>query len=86
MRAFRDGEAVVVEVTDDGPGIPPEIRGRVFEPFFTTKEVGSGAGLGLDVARRVVAGRGGEIAVESQPEGTRFVVRLPLDVGTRNGR
>ena len=85
VRAFREGGAVVVEVTDDGPGIPPEIRGRVFEPFFTTKEVGSGAGLGLDVARRVVVGRGGEIAVESGPEGTRFVVRLPLDVGTRNG-
>jgi len=85
VRAFRDGEAVVVEVSDDGPGIPPEIRGRVFEPFFTTKEVGSGAGLGLDVARRVVVGRGGEIAVESGPEGTRFAVRLPLDVGTRNG-
>jgi signal transduction histidine kinase len=85
VRAFRDGEAVVVEVTDDGPGIPPEIRGRVFEPFFTTKEVGSGAGLGLDVARRVVVGRGGEIAVESGSEGTRFAVRLPLDVGTRNG-
>jgi signal transduction histidine kinase len=85
VRAFREREAVVVEVSDDGPGIPPEIRGRVFEPFFTTKEVGSGAGLGLDVARRVVAGRGGEISVESGPEGTRFVVRLPLDVGTRNG-
>ena len=85
VRAFREGEAVVVEVTDDGPGIPPEVRGRVFEPFFTTKDVGSGAGLGLDVARRVVAGRGGEIGVESGPEGTRFVVRLPLGVGTKNG-
>jgi signal transduction histidine kinase len=85
VRAFRDGEAVVVEVSDDGPGIPPEITGRVFEPFFTTKEVGSGAGLGLDVARRVVAGRGGDIAMETGPRGTRFAVRLPLDVETQNG-
>lgn len=85
VRAFRDGEAVVVEVSDDGPGIPPEIRDRVFEPFFTTKEVGSGAGLGLDVARRVVTGRGGGIVMESGPWGTSFAVRLPLDVGTQNG-
>jgi signal transduction histidine kinase len=85
VRAFRAGEAVVVEVSDDGPGIPPEIKGRIFEPFFTTKEVGSGAGLGLDVARRVVAGHGGGISVQTGPEGTRFAVRLPLDVGTRNG-
>jgi signal transduction histidine kinase len=85
VRAFGDGQAVVVEVSDDGPGIPPEIRGRVFEPFFTTKEVGSGAGLGLDVARRVVVGRGGDIAVETGPWGTRFAVRLPLDVETQNG-
>jgi signal transduction histidine kinase len=85
VRAFRDGEEVVVEVSDDGPGIPPEIKGRVFEPFFTTKEVGAGTGLGLDVARRVVAGHGGEITVQTGPEGTRFAVRLPLVVGTQNG-
>ena len=85
VRVFRDGEAVVVEVSDDGPGIPPEIKGRVFEPFFTTKEVGSGAGLGLDVARRAVLGRGGDIDMESGPEGTRFSVRLPLRVETQNG-
>ena len=85
VRAFREGDAVVVEVWDDGPGIPPEIRGRVFEPFFTTKDVGSGAGLGLDVARRVVVGRGGDITAESGPWGTRFRVRLPLGVGTRDG-
>ncbi|CAA9459805.1 MAG: sensor histidine kinase [uncultured Rubrobacteraceae bacterium] len=85
VRAFRDGEAVVVEVSDDGPGMPPEIKGRVFEPFFTTKEVGSGAGLGLDVARRAVAGHGGDISMHSGPEGTRFAVRLPLEARTRNG-
>ena len=85
VRAFRDGEAVVVEVSDDGPGIPPEIKNRIFEPFFTTKEVGSGLGLGLDVARRVIAGRGGDISVETGPEGTRFAVRLPLEIRTQNG-
>ena len=84
-RAFRDGEAVVVEVSDSGPGIPPEIKNRIFEPFFTTKEVGSGLGLGLDVARRVVSGHGGDISVRTGPEGTRFAVRLPLEIGTRNG-
>ena len=85
VRAFREREAVVVEVSDDGPGIPPEFRNHVFEPFFTTKEVGSGAGLGLDVARRVVRGHGGDITVQSGPWGTSFAVRLPLDVETRNG-
>ncbi|MGH3148452.1 MAG: ATP-binding protein, partial [Rubrobacter sp.] len=50
-----------------------------FEPFFTTKEVGAGAGLGLDVVRRVVAGHGGEVSVDSMPGGTRFTVRLPKD-------
>jgi signal transduction histidine kinase len=85
VQAFRDGEAVVVEVSDDGPGIPPEIRGRVFEPFFTTKEVGSGAGLGLDVVRRVVSGHGGEVTMSTGPGGTRFAVRLPLEVEEENG-
>ena len=85
VRAFREREAVVVEVSDDGPGIPPEFRARVFEPFFTTKEVGSGTGLGLDVARRVVRGHGGDISVQSGPRGTSFAVRLPLNVETRNG-
>ncbi|QIN82561.1 cyclic nucleotide-binding domain-containing protein [Rubrobacter tropicus] len=85
VRAFRDGGAVVVEVEDDGPGIPPEIEGRVFEPFFTTKEVGSGAGLGLDVVRRIVVGHGGEIHLETGPGRTRFAVRLPLEIQTQNG-
>ena len=85
VRALREGDAVVVEVSDDGPGIPHEIKGRIFEPFFTTKDVGSGAGLGLDVVRRIVVGRGGDIGVETGPGGTSFKVRLPLEGGTRNG-
>jgi signal transduction histidine kinase len=75
----RDGEAAVVEIGDDGPGIPPEIRERIFDSFFTTKDVGYGTGLGLATARRVVAeGHEGALTVESEPGRTVFQVRLPL--------
>ncbi len=76
----RDGDCVEVEVTDDGPGMPAEVRERVFDPFFTTKEVGRGTGLGLDAARRIVVDRHhGSIALDSRPGRTTFKVRLPLD-------
>ncbi len=70
---------VVVEIVDNGRGIPPEIQSRIFEPFFTTKSVGSGTGLGLLISNRIVADRhGGEIEFESKPGETRFKVRLPV--------
>ena len=73
-----DGDDVVVEITDTGPGIPPDVLDRVFEPFFTTKDVGSGTGLGLDISRRIVVERhGGRIDFESFPGSTAVVVRLP---------
>lgn len=72
-----DGKALV-EVIDNGSGIPPEIRDRIFEPFFTTKGVKEGTGLGLDIAARVVRNHGGDIQVESKPGHTVFGVRLPL--------
>ncbi len=75
---------VLVEVADDGPGIPEEIRSRIFDPFFTTKEIGEGTGLGLDIVRRIVAGHGGEITFHSEPGETRFTVRLPVNT-TQNG-
>jgi signal transduction histidine kinase len=68
---------VAVEITDDGPGIPEEVQSRIFEPFFTTKPVGEGTGLGLDIARRIVAGYRGSITVWSKPGRTSFVVALP---------
>jgi len=75
----REGESAVVEIGDDGPGIPPEIRERIFDSFFTTKDVGFGTGLGLATARRVVVdGHDGGLTVESQPGRTVFQVRLPL--------
>ena len=79
VRTFREGDRLVVEVGDDGEGIPEGIRSRIFDPFFTTKDVGEGTGLGLDVARRIVNERcGGEIDFRSEPRETVFQVRLPI--------
>ncbi len=69
----------MVEVEDDGPGIPPEIQGRIFDPFFTTKPPGKGTGLGLDISQKIVVNRHrGEITVVSQPGRTCFQMRLPV--------
>jgi signal transduction histidine kinase len=78
VRTALEPEGVLVEFTDNGPGIPAEIRGRIFEPFFTTKPVGEGTGLGLDIVQRIVRQHQGTIRVESQPGRTAFQVRLPL--------
>lgn len=69
---------VMVEVTDDGPGIPPAVLPRIFEPFFTTKGVGVGNGLGLDTVYRIVNQHNGAVEVQSVPGCTRFIVRLPV--------
>jgi signal transduction histidine kinase len=78
VRTVLEPEEVLVEFTDNGPGIPAEIRGRIFEPFFTTKPVGEGTGLGLDIVQRIVRSHHGTIRVESQPGRTSFQIRLPL--------
>jgi signal transduction histidine kinase len=84
ISAAREDDRVLVEISDDGPGIPEEIRERIFEPFFTTKEVGKGTGLGLDISYRVVVEElGGDIRVLSQPGDTRFQVRLPVSPAAR---
>ncbi|MGA2243904.1 MAG: ATP-binding protein [Verrucomicrobiota bacterium] len=70
---------LVVEIVDNGSGIPPDVQSHLFEPFFTTKPVGTGTGLGLIISNRIVADRhGGEIEFESRPGETRFKVRLPI--------
>jgi signal transduction histidine kinase len=75
-------DQVVVEIVDNGPGIPKEVQARMFEPFFTTKSVGAGTGLGLIISNRIVGDRhGGEIEFESKPGETRFKVRLPVAKG-----
>ena len=70
---------ILVEIVDNGAGIPPEVQTHLFEPFFTTKAIGTGTGLGLVISNRIVADRhGGEIEFESRPGETRFKVRLPV--------
>ncbi len=78
IRTANEFDHALVEIRDNGPGIPEEIRGRIFEPFFTTKPVGKGTGLGLDTVYRTVQKHRGEIRVESRPGDTRFQVRLPF--------
>ena len=78
VRTYREDSCVVVEISDNGPGISPEAQPHIFEPFFTTKGVGQGTGLGLDTVQRVVRKHRGSIQVSSKPGDTRFQVWLPL--------
>jgi len=79
VRSSFDGEHVVVDVSDNGSGIPPELQTRIFKPFFSTKPRGAGTGLGLSTARRIAEMHGGSVELlESSPEGTTFRVRLRL--------
>ncbi len=78
VRTYRDDSYVVVEIGDNGPGIPPDIQPHIFEPFFTTKGVGEGTGLGLDTVQRIVKKHRGSIEVSSKPGDTRFQIFLPL--------
>ncbi len=78
VRTSSEKNYVLVEIADNGPGIPPEILSRIFEPFFTTKDVGAGTGLGLEIAYRIVVGQhNGDLCCFSTPGDTRFQVRLP---------
>jgi len=79
LRTYQEGGWVVVEVEDNGPGIPEAIQPKVFDPFFTTKPVGKGAGLGLTICHNIIVQKHrGQMDLYSQPGRTRFVVRLPI--------
>jgi signal transduction histidine kinase len=75
------GDMLLIEIWDNGPGIPQELQGRIFEPFFTTKAPGSGLGLGLDAVSRIVRMHRGFVTVQSKPGSTCFQIRLPLQQG-----
>ncbi|NJK80564.1 MAG: hypothetical protein HC914_11960, partial [Chloroflexaceae bacterium] len=79
LKTRCENDYVMVEVADDGHGIPPEVMPRLFEPFFTTKDVGKGTGLGLDISYRIITQHGGTIEVQSEPGNTRFIVRIPVE-------
>jgi signal transduction histidine kinase len=79
IRTRRTGGSVVIDIRDDGPGIPAEVQARMFEPFFTTKDVGQGTGLGLAICEKIVRAHGGAVTFTSQPgTGTTFSVTLPI--------
>jgi signal transduction histidine kinase len=79
VAAQESGQLLLIEVWDNGPGIPGENHDRIFEPFFTTKAPGSGLGLGLDTVQRIVRKHRGYVRVQSKPGETCFQVRLPVD-------
>src|SRR5581483_6238686 len=79
LAARAAGDELLIEVADNGCGIPPEHLPRLFDPFFTTKDVGEGNGLGLSIAHDIVTAHGGRLEVESTPgQVSRFRVYLPL--------
>jgi signal transduction histidine kinase len=83
IRTFIQDPWLVVQIEDDGPGIPEEAQSRIFDPFFTTKAPGEGTGLGLNISRNLIVQKHqGEISMSSEPGRTCFTVRLPLEQGT----
>jgi signal transduction histidine kinase len=82
VTTHTDGDAVVVEIGDTGPGLSPQAAARAFEAFYTTKDVGKGTGLGLDIARRIIVERHtGTIDIDSRPDETVLRVRIPVRPG-----
>jgi signal transduction histidine kinase len=81
----RESSGIRVEISDSGPGIPAELTAKVFDAHFTTKPAGKGTGLGLDIVKRVVAHHNGSVTCESNADGARFIVILPLQQPSQTG-
>jgi signal transduction histidine kinase len=79
VRTRRDGNRVTIEIEDNGPGIPDDIKDKILQPFFTTKKGTQGTGLGLSITHDIIKAHGGEMKVETKAgEGTTFIVALPF--------
>ena len=85
LRTSSHGDHVVVEITDSGPGIPPDVRARLFDLFYTTKPQGQGTGLGLHIVYNIIQKHHGQIDVDSRPGATTFRVTLPVELARRAG-
>ncbi|MCP9494494.1 MAG: ATP-binding protein [Pyrinomonadaceae bacterium MAG19_C2-C3] len=84
IKTKREPTDVLIEIRDNGAGIPEDVQPRIFEPFFTTKQVGEGTGLGLDTVARIIRTHHGDIRVTSKPGATCFQIRLPLQAAVAN--
>jgi signal transduction histidine kinase len=79
LRTYQEDKNVIVEIMDNGPGIPKDVQSRIYEPFFTTKPPGKGTGLGLHISHDIIANRHhGQLLVDSKPGETRFKAVLPI--------
>jgi signal transduction histidine kinase len=79
IRTRRNGDRVMIEIADSGPGIPADVIPNIFDPFFTTKGVGEGSGLGLNISHNIIVQKHrGEINVKTTPGETCFQIALPL--------
>ena len=80
IATYQEGPWAVIEISDNGPGIPEDVQNKIFDPFFTTKPPGEGTGLGLNISHSIIVEKhNGEISVVSQPGHTCFQIKLPLD-------
>ena len=77
LRTGGSPESAFIEIADDGPGVPPDERGRIFEPFFTTKGVGEGTGLGLSISLGIAEAHGGSLTLVPRERGACFRLTLP---------
>ena len=85
LKTYAEDRNVIVEIVDNGPGIPEDIQTRIYEPFFTTKPPGKGTGLGLHISHDIIANRHrGQLLVESQPGKTKFKAVLPMKMRGEN--
>jgi two-component system, NtrC family, sensor kinase len=85
LRTQRSGDRILASISDNGPGIPEEMRRRLFEPFFTTKPVGEGSGLGLAISHGIIRQHGGHLRFHSSGTGATFEIELPILAGQTEG-